>query len=301
MYSVDFSNSEMNVNKNKLRNAGAIAIVEGILESTDAGHSLIGDLNLSYNYLTADCLPYFAQLSDPAFVRLETLNLSYNALGPDSIRILAPMLSSVLCLNLSNTKLNNQSISDFVALYQEQKMCLRELDLHSNQITADGFYELLSCLKSNNKVSKLWLAKNPVADDADQLRILHSFLSCNKTLELLDLSFCELDERAAELIGKGLRGNRFLQTLLLKGNPIKSGVVEIAKAFRQNTVALCLKDLDVSKCQLSCQHVTAEFLNMIRSPFTTLRTLSVRDNIIKYRGSQLIRDALEENKTIVKL
>ena len=66
-------------------------------------------------------------------------------------------------------------------------------------------------------------------------------------------------------------------------------------------MALCLKDLDVSKCQLSCQHVTTEFLNMIRSPFTTLRTLSVRDNIIKYRGSQLIRDALEENKTIVKL
>ena len=31
---IDFSNSELNVNKNKLRNAGAIAIVEGILQST---------------------------------------------------------------------------------------------------------------------------------------------------------------------------------------------------------------------------------------------------------------------------
>ena len=28
---IDFSNSELNVNKNKLRNTGAIAIVEGIL------------------------------------------------------------------------------------------------------------------------------------------------------------------------------------------------------------------------------------------------------------------------------
>ena len=68
LYSIDFSNSEMNVNKNKLRNAGAVAIVEGILESTANGHSLIGELNLSYNYLTSDCLHYFARLNDPNFI-----------------------------------------------------------------------------------------------------------------------------------------------------------------------------------------------------------------------------------------
>ena len=63
-------------------------------------------------------------------------------------------------MNLSNTKLTNQSISDFVALYSEQRMALRELDLHSNMITAEGFNELLGCLETNNKVGKLWLAKN---------------------------------------------------------------------------------------------------------------------------------------------
>jgi hypothetical protein len=101
------------VNKNKLRNTGAAAIVEGILESYSTGHSLISEINLSYNYLTVECLPHFAQLSDPNFVQIQQLNLSYNALGPDSIRILAPMMSSLHHLNLSNTKLNNQSISDF--------------------------------------------------------------------------------------------------------------------------------------------------------------------------------------------
>lgn len=164
-------------------------------------------------------------------------------------------------------------------------MALKELDLHSNLVTAEGLNELLGCLESNNKVSKLWLSKNQLSNDFELFKIVHTFLNCNKTLELLDLSFCDLDEKHAAVIGKGLRGNRYLQTLLLKGNPIKSGVVEIARAFRQNKVALCLKDLDVSKCQLTCQHITAEFLDMIRSPFTTLTSLSVRDNIIKYRGS----------------
>ena len=37
----------MNVNKKKLRNAGAIAIFECILESTDIGQSLIGDMHLA--------------------------------------------------------------------------------------------------------------------------------------------------------------------------------------------------------------------------------------------------------------
>lgn len=222
----------MNVNKNKLRNAGAIALIEGILESTEIGYSVIGEINLSYNYLNVECLPYFARLSDPNFIQLQSLNLSYNQLGPDSIRILAPILPTVLSLNLSNTKLTNESISDFVALYSHQKMALRELDLHSNSITAEGFHELLKCLETNNKVSKLWLAKNSLNNDFDLFKIVHHFLSCNKTLEFLDLSFCDLDDRHAAVIGKGLRGNRFLQSLFLKGNPIRSGVVEIAKAFR---------------------------------------------------------------------
>lgn len=188
-----------------------------------------------------------------------------------------------------------------MGLYSQQKMSLKEFDIHSNNITAEGFNELLVCLETNNKVSKLWLAKNKLSNDFDQFKIIHHFLSCNKTLELLDLSFCDLDERHAAVIGKGLRGNRFLQQLFLKGNAIKSGVIEIAKAFRQNKVALCLKELDISKCQLSCQHITNEFLDMIRSPYTTLTSLSIRDNIIKYRGSQLIREALEQNKVITKL
>lgn len=75
---IDFSNSEFNINKNKLRNNGAVAIIEGILESHEHGCSLITDINLSYNYLTPECLPYFALLRNTEFIRLESLNLSFN-------------------------------------------------------------------------------------------------------------------------------------------------------------------------------------------------------------------------------
>lgn len=63
---LDFSNTELNVNKNKLRNVGAVAIVAGILETE--GCSLISEINLAYNYLTADSLPFIAKLNNPDFI-----------------------------------------------------------------------------------------------------------------------------------------------------------------------------------------------------------------------------------------
>ena len=107
---IDFSNNEMNINKNKLKNIGAQAIVEGILESQEHGCSLISAINLGYNLLTSDCLRHFARLSDPSFIQLNSLNLSYNDLGQDSILMLQPILSDIVELNLSGTKMTNKSL-----------------------------------------------------------------------------------------------------------------------------------------------------------------------------------------------
>lgn len=85
---------------------------------------------------------------------------------------------------------------------------------------------------------------------------MHKFLNCNKVLEDLDMSFCDINAKAAQLIGGGLRGNRSLQRLDLKGNPIREGIIEIAKSFVENKKALCIKELDVSKCQIESEHIT---------------------------------------------
>jgi hypothetical protein len=130
LMSIDFSNNEKNINKNKLKNNGALAIVEGILESE--GSSMISEINLSYNMLTSECLPGFGMLCNPNFIQLRSLNLSYNELGPDTIHILGPILSSVVELNLASCKLNNQTMQDFAMLFRKQEMELRVLDLHSN-------------------------------------------------------------------------------------------------------------------------------------------------------------------------
>jgi len=160
---IDFSNTETNMSKNKLKNQGVQAIVEGILESQD--HSMIQEINLGYNYLTVDCLPVLARLSNPEFVQIHTLHLSFNELGPEVFLHLAPIMGTVINLNLANTKLGNQSMADLNEIFRTTDMSLKTLDLHTNLITSEGFNHLGRCLKSNNKVQHLNLSKNNIAND----------------------------------------------------------------------------------------------------------------------------------------
>ena len=71
------------------------------------GYSVVNEINLAYNFLTQDSLYHFARLNDPDFVRVEHLNLSYNDLGPESFRLLQPIMSNMVSLKLASTKLNN--------------------------------------------------------------------------------------------------------------------------------------------------------------------------------------------------
>ena len=54
-------------------------------------------------------------------------------------------------------------MDDFSHLFKNQEMILKELDIHSNQITTEGMYKLMVTLKTNNKVKKLNLSKNLIS------------------------------------------------------------------------------------------------------------------------------------------
>jgi hypothetical protein len=68
----------------------------------------------------------------------------------------------------------------------------------------------LFSLKTNNSVKYLDMSRNPVSNDLNQFKMMQHFLLGNKILEVLNLSGCGIKEKAAEIIGRGLRGNRNL-------------------------------------------------------------------------------------------
>jgi Ran GTPase-activating protein (RanGAP) involved in mRNA processing and transport len=172
-------------------------------------------------------------------------------------------------------------MTDLATLYRKQDMRLRHLDISSNNINSDGLYELFVLLKTNIRVKSVNLSRNNVCTDLKKFRMLHRFLLCNKTLESLNLSYCNIKEKGIQVIAKGLKGNRHLQKLNLSGNVVKLAVEDIAQAFIQNTTALCLKELDMSKTQIDSDHITGSFYSMLKSEFCTLKVLNLRDNFIK--------------------
>ena len=87
---------------------------------------------------------------------------------------------------------------------------MQEIDFHSNSITTEGMYNLMVCLKTNNKVRSLDISRNQIASDLKMFRMMQKFLNCNKVLETLNLSFCNINDKARAMVGKGLRGNRYL-------------------------------------------------------------------------------------------
>lgn len=226
--------------------------------------------------------------------------MSFNDLGPDSIRILGPVLGSVVELNLAGTKLNNQSMADFAELYVKQEMMLQLLDLHSNQITTEGFVHLAGFLKSNNKVRQLNLSRNKIGDDPKKFAVVEGFLSCNKVLDVLNLSACGIKPEGAGLIGRALKSNRNLKKLILKGNEVGSGLDEFAQSFVTSTRPLPLKELDLSKCELETEHITQGFIKMLRSPSFTLVSLSLRDNFLKQPEVEQMIESLKINKTMAR-
>jgi hypothetical protein len=79
-------------------------------------------------------------------------------------------------------------------MFKNQKMRLGELDIHSNNITTEGFFKLMVCLKTNNKVRKLNISRNNIATDMKLFKMVQNFLNSNKTLEDFDVSYCNIDE-----------------------------------------------------------------------------------------------------------
>lgn len=88
---------------------------------------------------------------------------------------------------------------------------------------------------------------------------------------------------------------------MLRDNNVCSGLGAIAKAFTQNKRGLCLKHLDFGKCWVTDENICKDFLGMLVSPLTTLKTLNLRDNLLKPEAATRIEEALEHNRTVVKL
>ena len=122
---------------------------------------------------------------------------------------------------------------------------LQSLWLRMNGVNSHALAALAHALSGNQGLRELDLSCNPLTTQASAtapsllgVRALVRALRTSSALKTLDLSFCGLGNREAELLVQAIKHNKVLAKINLRGNPIAPGhaifqeqrVVRIASA-----------------------------------------------------------------------
>ncbi len=104
---------------------------------------------------------------------------------------------------------------------------LKALGLRMNGIGPQDLVTIATAAVHSTSLSQLDLSCNPLCERfgkespvLDGMLALKQALANTTTLTELDLSFCNIDEDAADLLAQALESNKTLKRVVLSGNPI---------------------------------------------------------------------------------
>jgi hypothetical protein len=116
---------------------------------------------------------------------------------------------------------------DRIAQLLEDSPSLNELGLRMNGVDSFALAVIADTLPGNKVMQKLDLSCNPLGIETSEarpsrlgVRVLAKVLRRQCALKSLDLSFCGLDGRAADILVGAIAKNKHLEQINLGGNPI---------------------------------------------------------------------------------
>jgi len=152
------------------------------------------------------------------------------------------------------------------------------LELHKNNLTANGIHTLATALQGNITIHDLRVTHNKVSDIGCE-ELFMAFACCGEAQHMKHLSLRsnKISDKGAKNLAKALRDNETLTILDLAGNDITDdGVPALAEALNHNTV--------MTELNLSDNHITDVGLAFFETALRTnkkMRTLSLWGNDIE--------------------
>ena len=212
-----------------------------------------------------------------------------------------------LLRNISNNKLkciknldlhgNNIGSEGVVALADGLKSCnnLQILNLYSNNIGVEGAVALADGLKSCNNLHKLYLSDNSIGDEG--LEVLADGLKSYNNLEELDLSGNYIGAVGSVALADGLKSCINLQVLHLSDNYISAeGAVALADGLKScnNLQSLLLMENKIG------DEGAVALADGLKS-CNNLQTLELSDNNVSNEGAVALADGLMSCSSIHEL
>ncbi|XP_051851288.1 leucine-rich repeat-containing protein 45 isoform X2 [Antechinus flavipes] len=172
-----------------------------------------------------------------------------------------------------------------------------KLDLATQSLSVDTCGALGKLLQNDILFSMVLLSDCMMSEEGSKLLI--QGLCSNTVVKYLDLKGNNLRAMGAEALGKLLRQNKSIQSLVLEWNNLgmwEESFSLFCEGLRANTT---LQQLDLRNNQIN--HKGAEELAMALKNNSTLQDIDLRWNNIGLLGGRAIVNCLSNNKTLRKL
>ena len=130
-------------------------------------------------------------------------------------------------------------------------------------------------------------------------KLFSEYLRINKSLKVVSMNNCSINNEIMAAIGRGLQMNDQLETLSVKHNMIgDDGMVEAIKAFQENK-QLKIKTLDLSSNKISgaCGVQLASALQNV----STLEQLFLRDNDLSNEAGDALFFLVQSQKKLCRV
>ena len=251
-------------------------------------NSNIRNLTLSHNDLKLSALVILKALTKLS--RLHLLNLNGNNMTGQIVKDLANVIKSnpnLEILNLGNNKLG-QSANVILQALTETCM-VKALSLSSNSLTGQVSEDLANAIKSNSSLTQLHLSDNDLRSSV--IVILQALKETCK-LEVLNLNNCNMTGQVAKDLADVIQKNSSLEELYLSNNNLKTSLILILKALKENSK---LKVLSLNKNKMT--ELVAKGLANVIMKNSCLEELYISYNNFK-SSIFVILQALEQTSSL---
>ena len=231
---------------------------------------------------------------------LTSLNLANNYFGEKPIRSLAEVLveTELKELNISANKIGNEGceyISLMLSGGLNSNCSIMKINLSDNEINSTGISKIFAALRINSQLKQLDFRKNQLAKGLSK-NMVQCFTE-NITLELINLSYCELKCEGLVGIAEGLSKNTGIRSLYLNNNSIQDkGVEMISIGIAKNKV---LKLIDLSSNKI-CDKGGLSLGKAIQVN-NSVEAIYLKDNNLKDISGQLFSEISRFKPNILKI
>ena len=279
---------ELNLSDNNLNAKGISRILDALKTS-----SLI-KLNISHNNISDEAADDIAMFLSKN-LQLEELDLSHNDLLSTGIaKICKVNLSKLVTFVIRHNKVTDEAAINISSVLSCNNK-LQSLDLSINYFKSEGFMRIFYSLKNIMCLRKLNISSNDIT--AKAAGSIATFLSHNAKLEELDLSNNFMQTTGAITIFNSMRNMSSLKKLYIHNNIIGDDAAEsIAIILEQN---IKLQKVDISYNNLHSVGAIKVFLSL--KGISNLTALNVSHNMINDEALEHIVDILTVNSKLKEL